>query len=63
MAKLDKCETCKGSGYVYTTIAGDKHIAVCTTCEGYGTFTRERPRKVQPVLAKFGSVNLDEFLE
>jgi hypothetical protein len=62
MSKLDKCEDCKGSGYLYTKIAGDKHISVCSNCEGYGTFTRQRPRKEKKPVQNFGAVNLDSIL-
>jgi len=62
MAKLNKCETCKGAGYVYTMIAGDKHIAVCLDCEGYGTFTKQRPRVEKVSQENFGKIDLDSIL-
>lgn len=55
-----KCPECAGKGELYLRIAGDVHIAKCAGCDGWGTVEVVKG----PVrMRKFGSVNLDDFLD
>jgi hypothetical protein len=60
------CERCKGNGSLYTSIAGDVHIADCPECEGFGTVKAAPPapkkQKEPPPYKSFGAINIDELL-
>lgn len=46
-----QCERCNGKGSLYTMIAGDKHIADCPDCIGYGVVALKKVRVEKAVKA------------